>query len=260
MPELPDVETFKRYLDATALRQTIGHAHVGAPKLLENTTPQGLGRALDHHRFQATRRHGKWLLVRLDTGHWLVLHFGMSGRLQYYKGRGAAPRYTRLLIDFTNSSHLAYIAPRKLGRIGLSQGPEEFVASHELGPDAMTLGARDLEALAKRRRGNVKGWLMDQSVMAGIGNIYGDEILFEARIHPRKKTAKLTRSETKRLHSKMQYVLQLATSAQADPARMSNSWLIRHREEGERCPRCGGKVAHASVSGRTAWYCPRCQR
>ncbi|MHB1215952.1 MAG: DNA-formamidopyrimidine glycosylase family protein [Thiobacillus sp.] len=111
MPELPDVETFKRYLDATALHQPIGTVRVGAPSLLHGTTPQGLGRRLHGQALESTRRHGKYLFARVDEAGWLVLHFGMSGRLQYAEASGQLPQDAEFLLRFKNKAGLAYIAP-----------------------------------------------------------------------------------------------------------------------------------------------------
>lgn len=260
MPELPDVETYRRYLAATALHQTIKHVHVDAPSLLADTTPQGLGRALAHHRFEGTYRHGKYLFAGLDSQRWLVLHFGMTGRLEYFKHGRDRPRYTQFLISFTNGFHLAYVAPRKLGRLALTDEPQVFIEKHRLGPDALALDMHALAALATRRRGCIKSWLLDQKAIAGIGNIYGDEILFQARLDPRRRLPDLTKLEIERLFRKMHDVLERAVAARADPARMPRSWLIWNREKGGHCPRCQARLCRIRIAGRTAWYCPRCQR
>lgn len=259
MPELPDVETSKRYLDATALHQTIERVHIEAPELLEGLSPQGLGRALTQHRFERTRRHGKYVFVQLDTGRWLVLHFGMSGRLAYYEHEQKEPPTAQLRIDFDNGYHLAYIAPRKLGHIALTDDAGDFIAAHKLGPDALAL---DFEHFRKRgagHRGAVKSWLMNQQVMAGIGNIYADEILFQAGIHPQRPLTELGQDECERLFKSLRKVLDAAIAAQADPARLPASFLLPQRHKGGGCPVCGTPLETVAVSGRTAYRCSRCQ-
>ncbi len=153
--------------------------------LLHGTSPQALGRALKRRQFVSTRRHGKYLFLAVDQEAWLVLHFGMTGELEYFGKHDGEPRYTQFLIDFDNGFRLAYIAPRKLGRIELTDSPENFVAGNDLGVDALDVTAKQFLTLAKTSRGGVKAWLMNQGTMAGIGNIYSDEILFQAGVHPR---------------------------------------------------------------------------
>lgn len=259
MPELPDVEVYRRYLRSTALHQRIEHVHVESPALLPGTTPQGLGRALKGEAFESTGRHGKHLFAELDHDGWLMLHFGMTGSLAYFRHREDTPDYTRCLFTFANGFHLAYVAPRKLGRIALVDSPQSFVTEHGLGPDALGLDAEAFQRLASGRRGGVKSWLMDQETMAGVGNVYSDEILFQAGIHPRRSVADLDDEALHRLHRALRSVLEAAIEAHAEPSRMPESFLLPHREQGGRCPKCNAQVEKVQAAGRTAWYCPKCQ-
>lgn len=259
MPELPDVETFKRYLDSTSLKQAIQRVHALQPAILKDTSAQGLGRKLKGHRFERTRRHGKYLFVSLNKNGWIVMHFGMTGRLKYFKDSENVPEYTNLLFEFKNGFRLAYIAPRKLGMVSMVEEPEHFIHDRRLGPDALSIGYKHFRELAGKRRGNVKSWLMDQKSIAGIGNIYSDEILFQAGINSGRMASNLSGPETEKLFGKMREVLRTAIKAKADPARMPARWLLLHRKKGKNCPRCGVTLMTASVSGRTAYYCPKCQ-
>lgn len=258
MPELPDVETYRRYVGATALHKVIRSTHVPGAELLEDTSPQALGRQLDGHAFEQTRRHGKYLFLQLDDGGFLVLHFGMTGRLRYFKD-SPHPEHTQLLITFANGYRLAYVAPRKLGMIALTADMDDFVKRKELGPDALQLGPDDFRELLESSRGGVKSWLMNQHHLAGIGNVYSDEILFQARIHPRRSLKSLDSDDRQRLYRALQDVLKKTIDAQADPDRVPASFLLPHRQEGEPCPRCGTPVRQEEIAGRTAYYCPRCQ-
>lgn len=259
MPELPDVETFKRYLDATALHQPVAGVRIGAPRLLRGLPPQALGQRLRRRSLESTRRHGKWLFARAGGAGWLVLHFGMSGRLQYAKSAAALPPHPELLLRFANGAGLAYLAPRKLGRIDWTPDPDAYVADHAPGPDALALGRVGFRQRARGRRGGVKAWLMDQRALAGIGNLYSDEILFQAGIHPRRAVADLDEAALGRLYRAMRRVLREAIAAGADPRAMPANFLLRERSPGGRCPRCGEALATTRAAGRTAWYCPRCQ-
>lgn len=259
VPELPDVETYKRYLDATALHQSIERLHVEAPELLSHTSPRGLRQVLTHHCFDRTQRHGKYLFVQVETGSWLVLHFGMSGRLAYYKHDQERPSYTRLCLDFDNGYHLAYIAPRKLGRIALTDDPGTVIAAQQLGPDAQALDFDRFQKRVAGRRGAVKSCLMNQQVMAGIGNLYADEILFQAGLHPQRRIEKLGRDARQRLFKSLKTVLDEAIVAQADPSRMPDAFLLPRRRQGGHCPVCATRLRTVTLNGRTAYYCGECQ-
>mgnify|MGYP003571175213 CR=1 FL=1 len=262
MPELPDVETRRRYIDATALHQKIKSAVVNAPRMLKGISAKDLISALKSHAFSETGRHGKFLFVRFDDKAWLVLHFGMSGTLAYTKDESAVPEGARLRIDFANGYHLAGIWQRRLGRIGLTVDPATFVKQEGLGPDAMTPGI-DLSTFKRMlggRRGSVKPALMDQKFIAGIGNIYSDEMLFQAGLDPRHAADGLDDDQLADLHRAMRHVLRIAIERQADPGRMPHSWLLPQRRKGGVCPRCGTPLRQIKVSGRTAHLCPQCQR
>lgn len=260
MPELADVEVYRQYLNATTLHQAIEHTHVESSDILADTTPQALGRALKDNQFNSTRRHGKYLFIELHNGGWLVMHFGMTGSLEYFGADKKAPDHTRLLLSFKNGHRLAYVAPRKLGRITLTDAPRTFIDAHDLGPDALALSPAEFKQLAEGRRGGVKAWLMDQQTIAGIGNIYSDEILFQARIHPKTRVGALDEKALDTLYHKMHKVFDAAIKARADPEQMPDSFLLPHREKGGKCPNCSGKIKKISISGRNGWYCPACQK
>lgn len=259
MPELPDVETYRRYLDATALHSVISGVDLRAKRLLEGISAARFGRALRGKSLRSTRRHGKYLFADLGDG-WLLMHFGMTGRLAYFKRAGDDPEHDRLLLTFADGWHLAYVAPRKLGRLGIVDSPEAFVENEGLGPDALEVGLDEFRRILGGTRSMIKSALMDQGRIAGIGNVYSDEILFRARLHPRARSDGLGADRTRRLHRAVRAVLETAIDRKADPGAMPPSFLLNHREEGGRCPRCGGTVKRISVSGRSGWYCPRCQR
>jgi len=261
MPELPDVETFRRYVDATSRHQRITAVDLDATRMLKAARAEEIRAALTGGRFEATARRGKFLFVAIDDGPWLVLHFGMTGLLTYFKADGAAPSHTRLLVHFEGGYRLAGVWRRRLGRIDLAHDPNDFAVTNGLGPDAFApeLGRDELGAMLAERRGGLKSALMDQGFIAGIGNVYSDEILFQAGLMPDRAAAELAGDELDALHRALRHVLETAIDRQADPDRLPSSWLLPHREEGARCPRCGGELAHRRIAGRTSWYCPRCQ-
>jgi len=260
MPELPDVEVYRRRLEAAALHRPVAGVHVAAPDLLRDTNTQGLGRARNGRSFTAARRHGKYLFAVHDGDGALVLHFGMSGVLATVSAGDEAPDYSRCLIEFRDGGRLAYTAPRKLGLIALTGTMGEFIRDQGLGPDALGLDADTLERLAAGRRGGIKSWLMDQETMAGIGNVYSDEVLFQAGMHPRQAIKSLDPAGFERLQGAMDKTLHGAIGAGAEPARMPADFLLPHRHDGGRCPNCGTALEHLQAAGRTAWHCPRCQK
>ena len=261
MPELPDVETWKRYVDATSLHQKVSDVHVDAPRMLKGIAPDKLVAALKGSTFETTTRHGKFLFVGLGKGSWLLLHFGMTGYLKYVKGGDEALPGARLVVHFTGSSRLAGFWPRRLGRIGLVEDPASFAAEEGLGIDALDpkLDLAAFRDMLARKRGTIKSALMDQGFIAGIGNVYSDEILYQAGLDPQAPARDLDERQTEALHRSMLHVLELAIERQADPERLPDSWILPRRHEGERCPRCGGTIEKVKFSGRTAYVCRACQ-
>ena len=259
MPELPDLEVFKRYVDSTSLHQDIEKSEVKNGKVLGGVSAGGLQRGLAGRKFESTRRHGKHLFVRLDDGGWLLLHFGMTGGLKYYKNADEEPTHARVLFYFTNGYHLAFDDQRLFGKVDLIGDPNDFIAEKRLGLDPLDL---DFPAFRKRlegRRGEIKATLMNQQVFAGIGNIYSDEILFQIRLHPRTSVARLNGDALYDLHEQTQRVLHAAIERGANPGSLPGSFLLSHRREGDDCPRGNGKIQKMKAAGRTAYYCPACQ-
>jgi len=154
VPELPDVETLKRYIDSTSLHHRIKKVEVDAPRMLR-VAPRSLRKALEGSEFSETVRHGKNLLIRVKGGLWLHLHFGMSGTLEYSKDAGERPEHTHLLLHFANGYRLAGTWQRRLGRIGLADDPTAFADAQDLGPDALDpkIGFKDFKQRLQERRG-----------------------------------------------------------------------------------------------------------
>lgn len=259
MPELPDVEVFRRYLDSTSLHKTVRDVDVRDAGVLRSISGRGLEKSLKGRSLESTRRRGKHLLARLDEDGWLTIHFGMTGYLEYFKSVKGERPHDRVVMRFDNGYHLAFVCQRKLGRIGLVKHPGRFFASHALGPDALDLDMDTFRDMLGGRRGAVKPALMDQSFIAGIGNIYADEILYHAGIDPRARASSLGHKSVDALFGKMKRVLNMAIDRKADPERLPRTWLLPHREEGASCPKCGGTVKRIRLSNRSAYLCPRCQ-
>jgi formamidopyrimidine-DNA glycosylase len=260
MPELPDVEIFKRYLDATSLHQRIADVDVRNAYILKETSARELARELKGRRFESSRRHGKHLFVRAEDKLWLRLHFGMTGSLEYLRNDKRASRDARVIFIFANNHRLAFDDQRQFGQVGLLKDVDEFLKKRALGPDALKIDLTEFKEILGKRRGAVKSILLNQDLIAGIGNIYADEILFRVRVHPATEISRLGGKALAKLFRAMRSILEKAIVAKADVNQMPKSWLFRRRGKGRKCPRCGTQLRSARIGGRTAWFCPHCQR
>ncbi len=259
MPELPDVETFKRYLDATSLHQRIIDVDVRSAYLLKGVSGRELTHQLKGHCFESSRRHGKNLFVRADGDLWLRLHFGMTGFLRYFKDEEKTPRHARVVFVFEKDCRLAFDDQRKFGEVGLVEDVSEYLRKRGLGPDALDIDPPEFKNILRNHRAAVKTILINQKLIAGIGNIYADEILFRARMHPATRTSALKNKSATKLFRATRYILEKAIEAKADVDRMPKSWLLPHRGKGGKCPRCRRELKSATIGGRTAWFCAHCQ-
>lgn len=260
MPELPEVETFKRYLDSTSLHQRIINVDVRDAYVLKRVSPRELARRLKGRRFENSHRHGKHLFVRASDELWLRLHFGMTGSLEYLNHDEASSKAARVIFRFANKCRLAFDDQRKFGEIELIEDVDEFLRTRGLGPDALEISFSQFKAIVGKHRAAVKAILLNQQLIAGIGNLYTDEILFRARMHPAIEAARLSDKDLNRLFRATRYVLEKAIALKTDFDRMPKSWLLPHRSKGGKCPRCGRELKSATIGGRTAWFCRHCQK
>lgn len=260
MPELPDVEAFRRYLAEHASGRRVERVEVPDARALRNTTPQGLGRALGDRRLGDPDRHGKWVLVPTDGGDGpvLVLHFGMTGYLTWGDVGDERDDHDRVVL-VCEDGELRFNLMRLFGGMWLASDDSELRdITGPLGPDAAELGRDDLVDLLADRRGGLKSALMDQELVAGIGNIVADETLWRAGLHPRGSVPDLTDEQIDDLHAALQDVLERSVEHGQVPR--GTEWLTRSRDVDEpRCPRCGTDIEHGEVNSRTTYWCPSCQ-
>ena len=269
MPELPEVETYRRYLEQTSLRQTIEAIDVEDYKLL--TTPyDSLTEQLVGRSFVGTRRVGKNLFIFTDDTTILRMHFGMTGDLAYYHASIERPRHARIVFHFKSGFNLGFICPRKFERIGLVSSVEAFLATKKIAPDGLEITMDQLAKNLQKRKSPIKSVLLDQSTVAGLGNWIVDEVLFQAKVHPEQMSNQLSESEVNAVHSAIGLVLRTAINHEANYAQFPTSFLIHSREWSAspytdqptrhlQCP-CGlVAVAHSRVGGRATYFCPKCQ-
>jgi formamidopyrimidine-DNA glycosylase len=264
MPELPDVEIFNRLVLEHCRGRTIARVIVSDPGLLQGVSADGLAARLDGKAVRSSARYGKHLFILVPAAV-LTMHFGMNGALQFLPPGGAEPSYTRLRLDFDDGARVAYINPRRLGGVGVCDSIDAFVAEASLGPDVLddAFDLRAFTALLAGSRRDIKAVLMDQRLMAGLGNIYSDEILFQARIYPGTEARQIRGESAVELFRAMRETLATAVrhgaGAEHAAERLPEDFLLPERRRGGHCPRCGTALRTESHAGRTSYYCPRCQ-
>ena len=245
------------------LGRQILQAHFYSRLVLRGDAARTAARLRGRH-IEAIRRHGKFILVELSGGLTLAIHLGMTGGLLWNAEPGP---HARAVFDL-DTGRLVYDDPRQFGRIELGASLPERAA--RLGPDALEVGADEFAARLAARHGRIKPLLLNQAFLRGLGNIYVDESLFCARIHPLASGARLSPARVRRLHAAIQEVLRTAVEAggssisdYVDADGRAGSFQMQHQvygREGAPCTRCGTSIRRIVVGQRGTHYCPRCQR
>lgn len=262
MPELPDVEGFRRVFLHHAANQRVDHIDVRDEGVVHGRSGASFARNLKGAVLRPPERRGKWLLAPTD-GPMMLVHFGMTGSL-VWRPEGSTGttdtkgRFDRVVFELARG-HLIFRDQRKLGGLWLAGNDKEMAAvTGPLGPDALGLGRRELFECLEGHRGALKPILMDQSVVAGLGNMLSDEVLWRAKVHPSRKFADLTPAERTQLHRSLQQVLQSSVTAGHIPRR--KTWLSSQRSiDDPRCPRQHGSLRTSRIGQRTSYWCPTCQ-
>ncbi|QOV37268.1 Fpg/Nei family DNA glycosylase [Streptomyces ferrugineus] len=258
MPELPDVEGFRKVLQSCAQGRVVRRVDVRDAGVLHGVSARRLREALEGRRVTAAERHGKWLLARTG-GPTLLLHFGMTGELLCAHPDDAPEPHDRVLFTLARDRQLRYRDQRKLQGLWLAYDESDVARRLEgQGPDALTVDREEFETALRTHRGSVKSVLMDQSVLAGLGNLLADEILWRARLRPTGRASDLTASDRRGLHTQLRRTLRAAVPTGRVPPR--DSWLTGHRDDPDpHCPRCRTPLRRSRVAGRTTVWCPACQ-
>ncbi len=256
MPELPDVEVFRRYIDSTSLHKELIGVDVEDDRLLdESTTVKDLEK-LEGSEFMETKRIGKHCLIKTGK-RWLALHFGMTGLVEYHK-RGE-PEHVKVRFRFPDGYELNYICTRVLGKLTITDDPGIYAENNDLGPDIYDMEKEEFVKRLSSKRGQIKSALMDQSLMSGLGNIYTDEVLFHASIHPKTRVSELNEEDLEGIHDIVREVIETTVKAGADPGKMPDDYLIPLMGKEDRCPLDGGKIENIKVNGRTTYFCSKHQ-
>ncbi|QJD78320.1 Fpg/Nei family DNA glycosylase [Spirosoma rhododendri] len=267
MPELPEVEIRRQYLESSALYQPIQHIEVEDRKLLTTDYTQ-LQQALAGRQFIGTYRVGKNLFVYTDDPAVIVrMHFGMTGDLEYYHASLDRPRFARIVFEFTSGFNLGFLCPRKFERVGLVSNIDAFLKAKKIGSDALAISLDELTQRVRAKKSPIKPVLLDQQVVAGVGNWIVDEVLFQAFIHPEQRAHTLTDEQMGQLHHSIRYVLETAIRNEATYRNFPPNFLIHVREWDDSpyddveahkfCPRCQTRIERITVGGRTTFFCPK---
>lgn len=265
MPELPDVELYRQVAER-GLHRHVARVDVPDQGSLKGLSPAAVQNQLHNRALHAARRHGKLLFLEFANASTLAMHFGTNGALQYVTSSQPEPKFVRVCLVFNGGDRLAYINPRRIGHIQVVDSADAFIAEEDLGPDVLAAAFTfaDFTAALAGSRQNIKALLMDQSRMAGIGNIYSDEILFHARLHPARVAARLDDATRHRVFDAIRSVLRTAVAcgagAEGFTDRLPQDYLLPQRRAGGQCPRCGTGIRSSKFGGRTAYYCPTCQQ
>ena len=274
MPELPEVETVRVRLAPALAGRRLERVEIVDPRLTRPFDRIEIARELEGERVATVDRRGKYLIVRFESGRALLIHLRMTGAV--LTGAAAAAedaRHRRAVVSLDDGSQVAYRDVRRFGTWLLLEPPEvEPYIDARVGPEplAESYRARDLGAKLAGRRAPVKAALLDQRTVAGVGNIYADEALWRARIHPLRPAADLDRDEVKALHRAVRTALRNGIARQGSTLRdyrlpdggsgsMQHEFKVYGRG-GEPCERCGTPIDKIRVAGRGTWYCPSCQR
>lgn len=261
MPELPEVENYRYYLESTILGQQISKVQVYDDKVLACPEDR-LSQLLENTEVLDTERIGKYLFLSLSSQKVLVLHFGMTGSLEFVAEEAALPRFTRVAF-FTGQGVLAYVCPRKFGRLYISDSISAFCKARKLSKDASKLSLKEFSHNLEGRKTAIKTALLNQSIAAGVGNWIADELLFHAQIHPKTRVNTLSEQALERIYHSMQKVIHTAIEHQANYDAFPEDYLIHRRgwteHSGNTCGKCGSETLYFKVGGRATYSCPKCQ-
>lgn len=277
MPELPEVESLRRILARSAVGRTIVRARIG-DKSLRRRVPIDFSASVAGRRITALSRRAKYLIVELDGADVLLVHLGMSGSLTHRKDGFRAtefdPRHDHLEFSLDDGSQLVYNDPRRFGMVRLV-ARAALASTAELkglGPEPLSreFNAAYLASKARGRKVAIKNLLMDQRIVAGIGNIYAAEILFRAGVRPTRRAGRVSRAEIQKIAAAVPVILRAAIGrsgttfrsyrdSRGQPGRFAERLRVYGRE-GDPCYTCSTPIRNVVIGGRASFYCPKCQR
>jgi len=271
MPELPEVETIVRGLREIVLGKKIKVIKIVPCRVLQNN-PGYIKRSLTGEKIKGVKRRGKNIILQLSSGDFVLIHLGMSGHLFFLDKPTSMGKHDHIDLVFSDNSSLRYNDIRKFGKFELvkSCSPEKVEELLGLGPEPLDISKADFVKLLQKRKGKIKPALLNQKIIAGIGNIYADEALFEAKIHPEEKACDITSDRLIKLHRAVRKILKEAIIAGGssvddylDLEGKEGVFQLQHKaygRKGEPCPRCKAKIKRIVLNQRSSYFCPECQK
>jgi formamidopyrimidine-DNA glycosylase len=274
VPELPEVETIVADLRPHLVGRTIVRCELGFPSIVRHPEPEVFIDSIVGQRISSVGRRGKYILVRLVDDLLLVVHLGMSGQLRLVDPATPLANHTHAVFDLHDGRQLRYRDPRRFGRLllGTESALRNARAMPPLGPEPIDpgFGADDLYQRFRNRKAQLKAVLLDQSTIAGVGNIYADESLHLARLRPDRIAGSLSKQSVRRLHEALRVSLLLAIENRGSSVdTYRDAWgefggqqekLLVYGRAGEPCFTCGRPLSLVRIAGRSSVFCRRCQR
>lgn len=256
MPELPEVELYRRRMTEHILQKKILTIHtVNEGRMI----PDGLEKLREiavGQEFVDSSRVGKFLFLHLSNGIHLLWHFGMTGSPNIRSTDDRPHKHARILFDLDHDLSIDFVSPRKFSRLKIVPEIAAYQKAHNLGTDALKISAEEfIAAFARKKNGPVKSALLEQKYFAGVGNWIADEMLFQIRLHPETPCRELTRQQLGQLHQLMQQIIQETIDFEGDYKDLPGQYMVAHRWGDGLCPRCGEPLTRIEVGGRGTFFC-----
>jgi len=273
MPELPEVETLRKSIESLLLNALIESVNVRDTRLRWPVVPEDFSQFVEGHRIFNLTRRSKYLIWHLDNDAAVVIHLGMSGRIGLFHNTDPIEKHTHIIFNLTDNKQARFRDPRRFGLVEVVKPGEldSYYRFQSLGVEPLSedFNVKNLAKHVKKSKKPIKNWIMDAQNLVGVGNIYANEALFDAGIHPTRPANSLTNDEQRRLVQSVKSVLTAAIEkggttlndfrdARNEPGFFQLALCVYHKE-GESCLTCGSTIERIVMSGRSTFYCPSCQ-
>ncbi len=256
MPELPEVESFRLRFEKQILHRRIRKVLILDSKVLRGFSSTDLQKELIGQSCTETYRRGKYFFAKLSNQHWLHIHLGMTGEMEPFESEEEPPKFSRVILHFKNGPSLAYVDMRKFGSFYSIDNLEVFLTEKSLGPDALSLSESQFLDRLSAKKGILKAVLLNQSVLAGLGNLYIDEICLQTMVHPGSRVEHLPLKRLKEIYRVMIEILSASIDRHTESSTYPTSSLWSWRKKGYVFPDGRGPVDTLTLSGRTTCFIP----